>query len=139
MSITEMRYNEKNKSLEVTIKLFTDDIEKALESKSDSALFLGTEKEASQTDQLMEAYLKEHFSIKQNEEEMYYDYLGKEVDRDYTWLYIEVQNFSPDQKHELKHSMLTDLFEDQKNQINYYFNEKVHTLNLHRGKLRGTF
>jgi hypothetical protein len=73
MSITEMRYNEKNKSLEVTIKLFTDDIEKALESKSDSALFLGTEKEASQTDQLMEAYLREHFSLKQNEETMQYD------------------------------------------------------------------
>jgi len=139
MSITEMHYNEKNQSLEIMIKLFTDDIEKALESKIEKPIFLGTEKEANQTDSIMEAYLRKHFILKEGDEIMEYDYLGKEVDRDYTWLYIEVEKFSTDLDHEIKHALLTDQFEDQKNQVNYYLNGKVETLDLHVGKLWGTF
>ncbi|MEQ8910111.1 MAG: hypothetical protein RIC95_13020 [Vicingaceae bacterium] len=139
MSITEMNYNQEHGSLEIIIKLFTDDIEKALESEIDYALFLGTDKEATQTDSLLELYLKKQFSLKENGNSMSIDFLGKEAERDYTWLYIEVPNFNPKAGHSLKHAMLTEVFEDQKNQVNYYYQNEVTTLNLRKGQLWAKF
>src|SRR5690554_2872150 len=138
MSITEMQYNEESSYLEIIIKLFTDDIEKALEQNADSSIFLGTPKESPLTDDLLQDYLKKHFSIK-NEQKVTINFLGKEVDKNYTWVYLEVPNFNPEIEYEIKNSLLIDLFDTQANRINYYYKEETHSLNLHKDQLSGHF
>lgn len=139
MSITDMYYNEEQGSLEIIIKLFTDDLEEVIEENTNYKLFLGTEKEIVKTDSLLKVYFLNQFQLLENEESMQLDFLGKEAERDYTRLYIEVPNFNPSAKHKIKHAMLTEYFENQKNQINYSHFNQVTTLNLHKGKLWAEF
>lgn len=139
MSITEMQYNEESGYLEIIIKLFTDDIEKALEQKSDSSLFLGTPKESPQINKLLEDYLHKHFTLKTEDKILEINFLGKEVDKDYTWAYLEVKDFNPKNKYTLKNSILIDLFDSQANRVNYYYKEKTHSINLHKDQLSGQF
>ncbi|MEX2380633.1 MAG: DUF6702 family protein [Vicingaceae bacterium] len=139
MSITEMNYNEESGYLEIIIKLFTDDIEKALEQKSDSSVFLGTPKESPQANELLKNYLQKHFTLKAGEEALDISFLGKEVDKDYTWAYLEVKDFNPEKKYNIKNSILIDLFDSQANRINYYYKDETHSLNLHKDQKSGQF
>lgn len=139
MSITEMHYNENNGYLEIIIKLFTDDIEKALEQKSDSSIFLGSPKESPQANALLKNYIQKHFTLKTGEQYLDIRFLGKEVDKDYTWAYLEVKDFDPEKKYSLKNSILIDLFDSQLNRVNYYYKEKTHSLNLHKDQRSSQF
>ncbi len=139
MSITEMQYNENNGYLEIIIKLFTDDIEKALEQQSDSSIFLGTPKESSQADELLQNYLQKNFTLKTGQQALDIRFLGKEVDKDYTWAYLEVKDFKPDEKYTIKNSILINLFDSQANRVNYYYKDKTHSLNFHKDQRSGQF
>lgn len=134
MSITEMYYNEQLKSLEIIVKLFTDDIEKALEEKVDYKVFLGSKQEHELTDSLLRSYFNDHVEITENDKSLELEFLGKEVDQDYTWLYIEVPNFKANQKHKLKQTLLMDVFEEQKNQVNYKYQDQITTLDFLKTK-----
>jgi hypothetical protein len=139
MSITEMNYNEENGYLEIIIKLFTDDIEKALKLKSDSSIFLGTPKESLQANKLLENYLQKHFTLKTAEQTLDISFLGKEVDKDYTWAYLEIKDFKPNDKYTIKNSILIDLFDSQANRINYYYGDETKSINLHKDQISGQF
>jgi hypothetical protein len=139
MSLTEMQYNAKTGSLEIMIKLFTDDIEKAVEKNIDYGLFLGTEKEHPTTDSLMEDYFRRHFKITTDNNPIKLTFLGKEAERDYTWFYVEVPDFKPTNSHNLTNTMLIRTFDQQSNKVNYYHNGETTSLSLHKDRTSGSF
>lgn len=121
-SLTEVYYNSESQSLEIIIKLFTDDIEKALELKSDETLFLGSPKQAGTADQLMESYLKENFRISQSEKRLSTNFLGFESEQDYTHVYLEVEELKQPNSLQITNTILFDLFDEQVNEVNCNLN-----------------
>jgi len=132
MSITDIEYNPESHSLEIVIKFFTDDLEKALEEKWDQRILLATEKEASNTDSLLKVYLASNFSIKQANQIKSMDFIGKESERDYTWVYIECKDYDPESTIWLENKLLIELFEEQANRINFKNNSYSKSVTLHK-------
>lgn len=117
MSRTEINHNESNKSLEITVQIFTDDFEYSLENSTKNKIRLGTSKEHIGTDKFIEKYFKNNFSVSINGSPKSYSYLGKEVEIHKTYCYFEITNIDDFSTITIKNTILLDYFKDQKNII----------------------
>lgn len=138
MSVTDMEYNEESKSLEIIIQFFTDDLEKALEQGRER-VFLGTEKESEEVNLLIEKYLNRHFRLQRKNAPIPYTFLGKEASIDYTWVYLEVENFDASKEFVVENKLLTELFEEQSNQVNYLKDGLSRSVTLHKDESTAVF
>jgi hypothetical protein len=117
MSKGQVEYVAAEKSLQITLHLFIDDVEDALALQGVKGLQLGTEKEAAQADERLAAYLRQHFSLTLNGSKLNLQFLGKETTDDMAaiWCYLLVEQVALPQDLRIQNSLLTDLFDDQKN------------------------
>lgn len=139
MSICDMEYNPKSKSLEIVVKLFVDDFEETLERETGDPIFIGEENENWKTDEFITSYFQSHFQISQNGKTLTNKFIGKEIDKDYAWVYIEVPNFKVDKSSTLKNSLLIDYFESQTNKVNYKNGQITNSFTLHKHKTEQEF
>jgi hypothetical protein len=120
ISKTDMTF--KDKSVQITMHIFIDDLEIALEKQGQKKLFVGTEREVAQTNDLITKYLQNNFSIKINSKTVAYTWVGKEAatDKQAIWVYLEIKNVKSINQIFVENKILTEAFSDQKNivQIN---------------------
>src|SRR5215210_3883345 len=64
ISVTEMSLNSKTKSLEISCKMFAEDIEDVLKQNYKMPVDLSNDKMQEQNNKLMNDYILHHFSIK---------------------------------------------------------------------------
>ncbi len=119
VSISQIELNREAKSLEISIRLFAHDLEEAVFRNSKEKLLLGSNKENPKAKELILAYLKSNFEIIQSEKAIAYKLLGFELENDIIWLYVEASYKQIIKDIEISNSLITDLFEDQKNIINF--------------------
>jgi len=120
-SLTEMRYNPKSKAFEVEIKLFTDDLETALNRGGKGPKIRVIDKDAN--DKLIEAYVRKHYRFTTATGTVKpYQYVGKQNEMDATWIFLEMPFSDPIKGCKLQQSALTDVFDDQQNIVNLNFN-----------------
>lgn len=115
VSTTEINYNAKEKSLELTCRIFTDDFEAVLASnyKQKTDLVNAAAKKA--MDPLVAKYLKAHLSIRTNDLSTEFSYLGYEVDKEAVNVYLEVKGINSLQSLSIANTILYDRFDDQMN------------------------
>lgn len=138
MSITQMTYNERTSSLEISIKFFTDDLEKAVEEENKVKLNLGTQFQHEKAKELLSEYLNQKFIVKQVNV-LAQDFLGMESEYDYTYCYIEIKNFKPKSDFSVTHTALMEIFPDQLNKINFSYVDKNISLSSTRSKTTQIF
>lgn len=136
VSLVQVQFNPENKALEITMKIFTDDLEYAI-SGSKLTYGLGTETEPPQADSVLFNYVKNNFKIKINGQYFSPVYIGKEVEMDVTWIYTEVEGVELINSIEVSDRMLTELFEDQVNLINLKYLGQKKGILLSRNKTSG--
>lgn len=118
VSLCEVRWNEESGAFEVSIKIFIDDLERALVKEGAPGLFIGTPKEVTSANDIIAGYLEKHFSIVLDDVRLAPEFLGKEVSEDFlaVWCYVEFPAMvSQRKKCTLSNDILLDLFEDQRN------------------------
>ena len=117
LSNTEIRYNVEESALQITFRIFIDDLEKTLANYGFENLNICTEKEAETADGLIEDYLRKNLVISIDSEIMEFDFLGKEISDDLiaVWCYLEILNVFPKEKIEVENNALFETFDDQKN------------------------
>lgn len=116
-SITRMDFNAKEKSFEISIRVFTDDFEKALskDNNGQKIAVLNNDK----NDPLVEKYIRKHFALLNSQKQRKnYSYVGKEQEADATWIYIEIPMQEAITGFSVQNSIMHDLFEDQINLVN---------------------
>lgn len=119
-SLTEMRVNAKEKTVEVTVRVFTDDIETAL-TKANNGQRVRLEMKDN-AGPLIERYLKQHFVLTNAKgQRRPYQFLGKEFEADATWLYLEIPLTEPLPGVILQNDVFFDLFDDQTNLVNVFY------------------
>lgn len=130
VSVCEIDYNEENKSLEIALKLFTDDLEKAIEKQGVVGYKLDdTEK----SDEYLFKYLKNGFQLTVNGKKIEYTFIGKEVLLDnVTWCYMEAKGIAEVKSVEVMNALLTELFDDQKNMVHVKVGDKTKSLILRK-------
>jgi hypothetical protein len=122
ISKTDVTYKPTEKTLQITMHIFIDDLEKSLEKQGVTKIYIGTEKEKQEANSLIIKYLQSNFSIKLNNKALAYDFLGKETsnDKQAIWVYLEAKNVKDIKQIFIENKIITETYSDQKNivQIN---------------------
>ena len=124
-SITQMVYNQKEKTFEISIRIFTDDFEKALSAASNTKIQLAANEK---TDALIEKYIQSHFGyVNPQKQSVPIKYIGHEIEADANWLYLEMPYTESLTGGTLKQNALMELFDDQVNMINIQYQSQKKT------------
>lgn len=126
VSKTLLEYKPDQQTLQVTLNIFIDDLELALENTGSGKLFLCTKKEVEDAEMYIFDYLKEHVQLNINAEDMQMNWVGKESsdDLESVWCYIEINNIQKLESLKIKNSILMEVFDDQKNIVQIIGPEK---------------
>jgi hypothetical protein len=115
ISVTEINQNAKDKILEVSCKVFTNDLETVLEKMSGSRVDLSAASEKAATDKLIDAYVEKHLRLKVDGRPVVLHFVGSEKENDGTWSYFQVNDVSAVKKIEAVDDLLYDSFNQQIN------------------------
>ncbi len=132
VSIAQVDY--KDQSLQMTLRVFTEDLENRLEEQSGLDLNLGSENEHAQAPQLIENYLKQTVGFNVNGQALEMAYIGLEVEFELSYLYLEFPCSKAPKKVEVKNRIFFDSFDDQSNIVNVQVGEELRSAFLSPGK-----
>ena len=125
-SVTQMQYNLKEQTFEISIRVFTDDFEKALSAASSSKVSL--DKKSDKNDALIEKYVQAHFSyVTPQKQPKPFTYVGHETEVDANWIYLEMPYTEPFRGGILKQNVLMEEFDDQVNMVNIRYQSQKKT------------
>ncbi|TDG37206.1 hypothetical protein EZJ43_03545 [Pedobacter changchengzhani] len=113
VSTTEVNFNAKDKTLEVTCKIFTDDFEDILSKNYKQKTDLSKPALKSTMDNLVKKYLLSHLKITVDQKNATLNYIGFEIDHEVTNIYMEIENIKTVKKVDVDNRILYDLFDDQ--------------------------
>lgn len=118
-SVTQMHYNPKEKTFEISIRIFTDDLEKALTQELNAPVRLGLD---SKSDAILEKYIQPRFAyVTPQKQSKAIKYVGHEVEADANWIYLEMPYADVFRGGMLKQNVLMEAFEDQVNMVNIQY------------------
>lgn len=117
ISLCEIEYNEEQKSIQIILGLFIDDIEFSLNKDHNLKLNLNTKTEIEGVDKYFEEYLNNHFKTIVNNELKSYQFIGKEYDDDIVRFYLEIPQIEQLNSIEVFNTNLIRDFEEQQNII----------------------
>lgn len=116
-SFAEMYYNEKEKAFQVSLKLFSDDMENALTKFSKKRYLLGALGKDRSYDEVLVSYLEHKFRLvhKRKNKAVAIRYIGKEVGVESVTVYFEMPFEDRLQSYEIQNTIMFELFDDQVN------------------------
>ncbi len=118
--------NIETSSLEAEFRIFSNDLEKALGESEEFHIRLGDTREIQEADSLIFDYLYERVHIKgKGWESATVNYIGKRVDNDLTFIYLEYANVSHWGEVTITNNILFDIYPGQQNQISYISGKNI--------------
>jgi hypothetical protein len=131
LSITEIDHNEKSKALQITMRIFIDDLELSIRNKvNEEELDLLDPGKGRTTDALVKAYLTEVVRIKVDKKAGKINYLGHEIEGPAMICYVEIENIKKFSTIEVTNKVILETHEDQSNLVNVNYKGKVKSLRL---------
>lgn len=143
LSKSLVNYNAQTQAVEISLHIFIDDLELAIKGKGKDSLYIATEKEDEDADRYIAKYVIDQFKVYFEGDQIPLTFLGKEVSSDLMaiWCYLEAEKISAPKEVKLFNTLLTELYEDQRNLITFtaprvekyfLFDKKKHssTINL---------
>jgi hypothetical protein len=134
-SVAEMRYDGDDQALEISVKMFTDDLEEALATRYQQKLKLGLTDQHPDAEVYLALYLREQLNLRQGNENLTQQFLGQEQEEDVTWCYLSVPLSTPPVQLWIRNALLVDQFEGQRNLVHVRVGDRTESMLLQRGKL----
>ena len=135
VSVTEIEYNEKNKSLQIISRIYIDDLELSVQKQAkNESLDLIEPKNGVTTDQLLSSYLKEHFKIKLDGKPAKINYLAYEIEDLAIICYLEIENVKKLKTLEVTNDVIQEIHGDQSNLVHITYKGPVKSFRLTREK-----
>lgn len=129
-SLAKVEHTTDNR-LEVSIRFFPDDLERALR---DGAAKPVAVEDTRQFAAAFEPWFNSVFSLHAGRETSQFKYLGVEISVHSVWVHLEAVWTTPLNRSSLRNTVLTDLFKDQKNTVNFVEGKKRSTIVFTRDK-----
>lgn len=131
VSVTEIEFDEKDKALEIMMRVFVDDLELTLRNNlKQPELDILEPKNGLTVDQMASNYIKDHFKISLDNKPQKINFIGHERESDAFIFYIEVSNVKKWKKIQIQNDMITEMHDDQSNLVHVTVREKVKSLRL---------
>lgn len=137
VSLCQVDYNPENQSLEISVKIFVDDLLVALNEEEHNKLYIGEDRENENTDKYIFDYLTQKLQLKVNDRDVLANFVGKELEKDVVWTYLEVEDIKALDEIEVSCGLLTEVFDDQSNIVQVNKNGDIKNLLLGKGNTQG--
>ena len=138
LSLTQIKFKEETKSVQIIINVFIDDIETALNKDYNIDLQLTTAKELKNNDVYFEKYLRNKLQFKINNSAQEYNYIGKEYEGDLVYFYLEIENIAQISSIEVSNKILMKHFPQQENLIKSKVGKKNKSVLLSKDNYKET-
>lgn len=135
VSVTEIEFDEKDKALEIMMRVFIDDLELSIKNKlKQPELDLLQPKNGKTIDEMTGDYIRSNFKITLDGKPQTINYLGHEREDDAFVFYIEVSKVKKFKTIQVQNSIITETHDDQNNLVNITVREIVRSLRLTRSR-----
>ncbi|WP_417607902.1 DUF6702 family protein [Owenweeksia hongkongensis] len=133
-SITNAEYNPRTKSMEIAMKLFTDDLELTIKNKHQLILNLNSTNELPEADSLIYNYVIHNFAIQSGKKSVSPTFVGKEIENGITFIYLEIHSFPVAKELLVRNTVFFDTFDDQSNIVNIKLDGELESAFLKKGQ-----
>ncbi|MBN8576093.1 MAG: hypothetical protein J0L66_04090 [Cytophagales bacterium] len=134
LSVTEITYSEKDKALQITARIFLDDLEESIRNqRNEPALDLLNPKGIT-SQQLIKEYLQKTISVKLDGKMQRLNFLGFEEEDPAVVCYLEIENVKKFKTIEVRNEVIMDLHHDQSNIVHVTYKGPVKSFRLLRSK-----
>jgi hypothetical protein len=130
VSVTEIEMDEKDKRLEIMMRVFTDDLELTLRQATNQPELDFLSLSAKGRDEIVAGYLKNHFKISLDGKAQKVTYLGHEQEDPALIFYIEVPNVKKWKTIQVHNDIIMEVHTDQSNLVHVTVKEKIRSLRL---------
>lgn len=134
ISLCQINYNEPDQLLEFAFKIFAEDLEFSFRNKGMEPLFLGEEIENTKSDSLIVSYINSKVVVKLNDKNAQFNYVGKEIEDDAVWCYLEIKNVEKMESLAITNQILLDTFNDQTNIVQFTMQRKTTNFLFNKNK-----
>ena len=124
MSVTEIHYKKDKATMEISHRIFADDLEKAIERKFNKKCDF-TKEQGKEIDGFIEKYIDETFKISADGMALESKFVGKELDKDAIMVYMEIGSVDNVKTVKISDKVLFELFNDQSNLIHFHNGKNV--------------
>ena len=138
VSITQMEYKEESKTVQISSKVFLDDLEASFNGYFDSDVDLWELREDSATDAQLREFFAYHFKVWINGKEQEVVYMGKEVDLDAAWIYLEIRKVRKIKELQVQYTIALQAFDDQVNLLHMKYQGQEESMRIDNGSKQAT-
>jgi hypothetical protein len=115
ITVTEINHNPKDKILEISCKMFTNDFEAVLEKAAGAKVDLSSAKDKVNSDKLIAGYVERHLRLKVDGRPVQLHFVGSENEEDGTWSYFQVNDMPAVKRIDVTNELLYDGFSQEIN------------------------
>jgi hypothetical protein len=133
VGLADINYNSNSETYQVSIKLFTDDLEKGLEEFSGVKLDLVDSDLTAESDSVISKYVDDYFQLSSTSK-IDLQYIGSEKDYDVTWIYLESDKTEAATELNISNELLMSVYSDQTHIIHYTVNGEINSELIHSEK-----
>lgn len=117
VSVTQINYVAEKKTIQITTRLFIDDLNNALGKKHNKIIYLGSTRESKEEVELLKNYINSSLTIKVDGKPKEITFLDKEIEDDVMICYLTIKNISKVKTLEVKNQLFFDFLSDQQHII----------------------
>jgi hypothetical protein len=133
ISVTEINYSEKSKSLQITSRVFVDEMELGVRTqRKEPELDILEPKNTLTTKQLIGNYLAAHLKIKIDGKQAKINFIGHEKEDISFVCYLEIENVKKLKTLEVFNDIITEIHDDQSNLVHVTYKSPVKSARLTR-------
>ncbi len=113
VSVTEFNHNTKDKIVEVSCKMFADDLESTLKTQYKTNIDILHPRDVKQVEKYVGDYLQKHLQVKINGKPATFQFIGYESEQEAVWGYLQINNVSALKKLEITNNVLYEVYTAQ--------------------------
>ena len=113
VTVIEVNHNSKEKNLEISCKIFADDLENTLKKNYKIPLDISHPKDPKQLDKMVNEYCTRHLQLKVDGKPVTLQYVGFEKEAESAWCYFQVPGISTVKKLDATTDLLYEMYDSQ--------------------------
>ncbi|HVG13479.1 MAG TPA: DUF6702 family protein [Chitinophagaceae bacterium] len=139
ISVTQIEYNQQQKTIEISCKLFADDFEMALKKIYNKPIDLSASREITGNKTLINEYILKRLRLEFDGKVINPQYVGYEKEGEAVYVYFEAPGVGNFKNLNLRNSILQDYTNEQINIVHVLVNGKRQSTKLTHSELTSTF
>jgi hypothetical protein len=124
VSVTDIKYKEAEKTLQISCRTFTDNLETALKKIYGKPVDILHPKDKADTEKLLVDYINKHLKIKINGKLQTLTFIGYEKEEEAIWTYLEIKNVVVPKTITIENTLLYEYLSQQINMVHIEVKDK---------------